>query len=270
MNLQAAAVCTRQGRLMFITVAVIFIVLATFLLIMYNMYVDYVSRRESDLRMMVNQARNIISETEELLLNQSQIPFSKVLVLVLRHRILNALKKLKSDPHAKHIDEKIIEQQRLISEITRDYKEDLAFRPPENDAIAVSQLREIRRLRKIIYTEMRAGNPVDPVSCQKEDRRLQLLVLKVNISNLIQRTLDLKRMHQVGSCRQLVSKGLEVIKKSPIKDNWLDEKALTLTQILNDIDKEVKENNRREAEQNGMNEENKKELDELFGDKKKW
>ncbi len=255
---------------MFITVAVIFIVLATFLLIMYNMYVDYVARRESDLRMLINQARNIISETEELLLNQSQIPFSKVLILVLRYRILNALKKLKADPHAKHIEEKINEQQRLINEVKQNYTEDLAFRPPENDAVAISQLREIRRLRKIIYSEMRAGNPVDPVSCQKEDRRLQLLVLKVNISNLLQRTLELKRLHQVGSCRQLITKGLDVIRKSPIKDNWLDEKAMSLTQILADIDKEVKENNRKEVEQHSMDEESKKELDELFGDKKKW
>ncbi len=255
---------------MFITVAVILIVLATFMLIIYNMYVDYAARRESDLRMMVNQARNLISETEEMLLNQAQIPFSRVLILILRHRILNALKKLKADPHAKHIDEKIIEQQRIINEVTQNYKEDLAFRPPENDAVAVAQLREIRRLRKIIYNEMRAGNPVDPVNCQKEDRRLQLLVLKVNISNLIQRTLDLKRMHQVGSCRQLVEKGLDVIKKSPIKDNWLDEKALTLTQILVDIDKELKEKNRQQDAQRGADEESKKELDELFGDKKKW
>lgn len=255
---------------MFITVAVIFIVLATFLLIMYNMYVDYVARRESDLRMMVNHARNIISDTEELLLNQSQLPFSKVLVLILRSRILNALKKLKQDPHAKHIDEKIAEQQRMIKEHQNNYKEDLAFRPPENDTIAVNQLREIRRLRKLIYTELRSGTPVDPVSFQKEDRRLQLLVLMVNISNLIQRTLDLKRMHQVGSCRQLVEKGLEVIQHSPIKDNWLDDKAMTLSQILADLEKEVKEKSRKQMDEQVQDVENKKELDELFGDKKKW
>ncbi|MBO8416107.1 MAG: hypothetical protein IAB19_06990, partial [Proteobacteria bacterium] len=201
---------------------------------------------------------------------QNQLPFSKVLVLILRYRILNALKKLKQDPHAKHIDEKIAEQMRMIKETQNNYKEDLAFRPPENDTIAVNQLREIRRLRKLIYTELRAGTPVDPVSCQKEDRRLQLLVLKVNISNLIQRTLDLKRMHQVGSCRQLVEKGLEVIQHSPIKDNWLDDKAMTLSQILADLEKEVKEKNRRQLEEQVEDEENKKELDELFGDKKKW
>ena len=34
--------------------------------------------------------------------------------------------------------------------------------------------------------------------------------------------------------------------------------------------KEVKENNRKEVEQHSMDEESKKELDELFGDKKKW
>ncbi|MBP5243147.1 MAG: hypothetical protein J6Z28_00320, partial [Succinivibrio sp.] len=83
---------------MLITIAVIFVLLATFLLIIINMYSDYVSRREQDARLIANKANNIIAECEELLLNQSQVAFSKTLVLVLHYRIIRALRKRAIDP----------------------------------------------------------------------------------------------------------------------------------------------------------------------------
>ena len=216
---------------MLVTIAVIIIVLATFMLIIYNMYSDYMARRDEDLRILYTRCRNIVSETEELLINQYQLPYSKTIVLILRNRILNALKRLKGDPNAKGIEERIAEQQRLINEIQNNYKEDLAFRNPESDNVAVMQLRTIRRLRKIIQSELRAGTPVDVNLCQKEDRRLKLLVLKINISNLIQNVTEMRRLKQVGSCRTMITKGLEVIRRSGIKDNWLMDKSDVLTQM---------------------------------------
>ena len=255
---------------MLVTIAVIIIVLATFMLIIYNMYSDYMARRDEDLRILYTRCRNIVSETEELLINQYQLPYSKTIVLILRNRILNALKRLKGDPNAKGIEERIAEQQRLIEEIQNHYKEDLAFRNPESDNVAVMQLRTIRRLRKIIQSELRAGTPVDVNQCQKEDRRLKLLVLKINISNLIQNVTEMRRLKQVGSCRTMITKGLEVIRRSGIKDNWLMDKADVLTQMLHDLEKSVREKTQEEIEKVNEKSETDAELDEIFGDKKKW
>ena len=255
---------------MLVTIAVIIIVLATFMLIIYNMYSDYMARRDEDLRILYTRCRNIVSETEELLINQYQLPYSKTIVLILRNRILNALKRLKGDPNAKGIEERIAEQQRLIGEIQNHYKEDLAFRNPESDNVAVMQLRTIRRLRKIIQSELRAGTPVDVNQCQKEDRRLKLLVLKINISNLIQNVTEMRRLKQVGSCRTMITKGLEVIRRSGIKDNWLMDKSDVLTQMLHDIEKSVREKTQEEIEKVNEKSETDAELDEIFGDKKKW
>ncbi len=255
---------------MLVTIAVIIIVLATFMLIIYNMYSDYMARRDEDLRILYTRCRNIVSETEELLINQYQLPYSKTIVLILRNRILNALKRLKGDPNAKGIEERIAEQQRLIEEIQNHYKEDLAFRNPESDNVAVMQLRTIRRLRKIIQSELRAGTPVDVNQCQKEDRRLKLLVLKINISNLIQNVTEMRRLKQVGSCRTMITKGLEVIRRSGIKDNWLMDKSDVLTQMLHDLEKSVREKTQEEIEKVNEKSETDAELDEIFGDKKKW
>lgn len=255
---------------MLVTIAVIIIVLATFMLIIYNMYSDYMARREEDLRILYTRCRNVVSETEELLINQCQLPYSKTILLILRNRILNALKRMRGDHSAKGVEERIVEQQRLIDEIQSKYKEDLAFRNPETDAMAVAQMRTIRRLRKIIQSELRAGTPVDVNLCQKEDRRLKLLVLKINISNLIQTVTEMRRLKQVGSCRTLITKGLDVIRRSGIKDNWLMDKSEVLNQMLHDLEKSTRERNQEEVEKINEKSETDVELDEIFGDKKKW
>ena len=255
---------------MLITIAVIIIVLATFMLIIYNMYSDYMSRREEGLRVMYTRCRNIITESEELLINQNQLPYSKTMVLILRNRILSALKRLKGDPTARGIDDRIAEQTKVIADIQNNYKEDLAFRTPESDNVAVAQMRTIRRLRKIIQSELRSGTPVDVNLCQKEDRRLKLLVLKINISNLIQNVIELRNLKQVGSCRTLINKGLEAIRKSGIKDQWLMDKSDALTQILHDLERQVKKKNDEEVEKVNEKSETEHDLDEIFGEKKKW
>ena len=58
---------------MFITIALIVIVLATFLLIMVNMFSDYSARREQDMRLLVTHAHNVVAETEELLEDHLQL-----------------------------------------------------------------------------------------------------------------------------------------------------------------------------------------------------
>ncbi|MGN0908715.1 MAG: hypothetical protein ACI4NA_03770, partial [Succinivibrio sp.] len=211
---------------MLITIAVMFIVLATFLLIIVNMFSDYASRRDQDMRIVVTHARNLIAETEELLLNQNQISYSKTLVLVLHYRIIRALRKIaasKVDSSDGSVQERIANEEKLIADLKTNYHDDVAFRPPENDTVAMNQLRTIRRLRAILKNELRQGMPLDPSEVQKEDRRLYLLVLKVNISNLVQRVLEMKRLKQLGTCRLLIQRGLDVIHKTNVKDDWIAE-----------------------------------------------
>ncbi len=256
---------------MLITIAVMFIVLATFLLIIVNMFSDYASRRDQDMRIVVTHARNLIAETEELLLNQNQISYSKTLVLVLHYRIIRALRKIaasKVESADGSVQERIANEEKLIADLKTNYHDDVAFRPPENDTVAMNQLRTIRRLRAILKNELRQGMPLDPSEVQKEDRRLYLLVLKVNISNLVQRVLEMKRLKQLGTCRLLIQKGLDVIHKTNVKDDWIAEKADLLNQLRQGLDAES--NRQQKKPEDAKATEEKKEIDMLFGDKKKW
>ena len=254
---------------MFITIAVIFVLLATFLLIIVNMYSDYVSRREQDARLISNKAKNIIAECEELLLNQAQVAFSKTLVLVLHYRIIRALRKRTIDPKNRdEIRERISNEEKIIAEIKNNYQESSSFKAPDNDAMAITQLRTIRHLRAILKSEMSSGIPLNPTLLNKEDRRLYILVLKVNISNLIQKVFEMKRLRQIGSCRTLIDKGLSVIKAAGVKDSWLQEKEDLLANLLNGLNAE-NQNSKKKADDE-TNAPDKNDLDEIFGDKKKW
>ncbi|MGN0902791.1 MAG: hypothetical protein ACI4M9_05845 [Succinivibrio sp.] len=259
---------------MFITIAVIFVLLASFLLIIVNMYSDYVSRREQDARLIASKAKNIINECEELLLNQSQVLFSKTLVLVLHYRIIRALRKRAIDTKNRdEVKERIANEERIIAEIKTNYQEQNSFKAPDNDAMAIMQLRTIRRLRNILKSEMTSGIPLNPTTLNKEDRRLYVLVLKVNISNLIQKVFEMERLRQIGSCRQLIEKGLSVIKAAGVKDGWLTEKEDLLTNLLNGLNSENKAENPAKKEKDdadGKSLADKNDLDEIFGDKKKW
>ncbi len=260
---------------MLITLAVMFVVLATFALIVVNMISDYTTRRDQDLKTLTNHAKNIIADTEDLLLNPNQIAMSRTLLLVLHSRILRCLNKMAevyngSSADLKNISDRIASEKKIMAEIKSSHRDDLAFRPPENDAVALGQLRTIKRLRTVLRNEMRQGIDASTSDIQIEDRRLYLLVLKVNISNLVQRILELKKLKQTGSCRLLVQKGLEVIQNSNIKDDWINEKADLLNQLQRGLDAEK---NRRLLDMQadaGKIAEEKKDMDEIFGDKKKW
>src|SRR5574344_1699836 len=254
---------------MFITIAVIFVLLATFLLILFNMYSDYVARREQDVRLIAAKAKNIVSECEELLLNQAQVVLSKTLVLVLHYRIIRALRKRAIDPkNREEVRERIANEEKIIAEIKTNYKEANTSKTPHNALMAITQLRVIRRLRSILKSEVSSGIPLNPALINKEDRRLYILVLKVNISNLIQKVFEMKRLKQMGSCRTLIDKGLSVIKAAGVKDSWLQEKEDLLANLLNGLNAE-NQNSKKKAD-DGTNAPDKSDLDEIFGDKKKW
>ena len=261
---------------MLFTIAVIFVVLASFLLIMGNMYSDYAARKEQDARLIANKARNIISECEELLLNQSQLVMSKTLVLVLHYRIIRALRKRAIDKKSQdEVKERIANEEKIIADLKNKYQESNVFKAPENDLQAITQLRTIRRLRNILKSELSFGVPLNPALINKEDRRLYILVLKVNISNLVQKVFEMKRQKQFGSCRQLIEKGLQVIKLAGVKDGWFTEKEDILTGLLANVNSDANPKSKEkkaseEADANGQSTANKDDYDEIFGDKKKW
>ena len=67
-----------------------------------------------------------------------------------------------------------------------------------------------------------------------------------------------------------MQKGLEVIQNSNIKDDWINEKADLLNQLQRGLDAEKNRHLLDMQADAGRLAEDKKDMDEIFGDKKKW
>ena len=69
-----------------------------------------------------------------------------------------------------------------------------------------------------------------------------------------------------------------MIRTSPIHDAWLDDKAASLNQMRSDLESDLRQRNEKEREKLIRKEQqatqaahaSSKDLDEIFGDKKKW
>ena len=78
----------------------------------------------------------------------------------------------------------------------------------------------------------------------------------------------MKRLKQLGTCRLLIQKGLDVIHKTNVKDDWIAEKADLLNQLRQGLDAETNRQTTKKEDPKAAEE--KKEIDMIFGDKKKW
>ena len=75
---------------MILTLVLLSIGALLFLVIAYNVVQQYKQKAEADKRHAVARHKTVADETEEVLLNVNLVPFSKNMVLLLQHRILDA------------------------------------------------------------------------------------------------------------------------------------------------------------------------------------
>ena len=84
---------------MILTLVLLSIGALLFLVITYNIVQQYKQKQESDRRYTMSKQKQLIDESDELLLNANRLPYTKTLVLLLQNRILDALKAiLQSNP----------------------------------------------------------------------------------------------------------------------------------------------------------------------------
>ena len=122
-----------------------------------------------------------------------------------------------------------------------------------------------RRLRKIIRIEFNRGR-ISQQDLIKEDKRLEIMIFKIQFSNLYRNIEEAKRNNQINIVKQLVSGGLSSLKKLNIDDNWLKALEETLTkelEAINQLDQAKRKENNEATEED-------KEIDMLFMPKKKW
>ncbi|MDO2950911.1 DNA repair protein [Aeromonas simiae] len=255
---------------MILTLVLLSIGALLFLVIAYNVMQQYKQKVASDRRATVARYKSIADEAEAVLLNVNLLPFSKSLVLILQHRILDAYRAIaQASPGHVQIKQRIQDAQAQIASVQENYRspDDGSFRPPESDRQAIQMLQTIKKMRAVLRVEHNKGK-IDPQGFAHEDRRLELMLLKVNIANLLQRAREAMNSNQFGSCRQLLTKGLAVLGNVSDKDAYLIAREEDLRQGLAELDHRLQSESQKELQ--NIKDKEADELDMLFQPKKKW
>lgn len=254
---------------MTLTLILIAIGALLFLVIVYNILQQYRQKQAAERRTLLLRHKNIINETDELLLHAGQLPFSKALVVALYNRILSSLQIMQQqDPASTQVKSRKANIEQQLQQVKEHYQmEQASLKPPESDQQAIHMLKIVKRLRALLRIEHNNGK-LGNQTFVVEDRRLELVQLKINLANLVKRArlaLDNKNNQMA---RQMLTKGLNVLEQVPDKDEQLksieENLQLRLNELDNNLIKVEQEQKAREEEQE------KSELDQLFEPKRKW
>ncbi|OIN13978.1 DNA repair ATPase [Oceanisphaera psychrotolerans] len=254
---------------MTLTLILIAIGALLFLIIIYNILQQYRQKQEAEKRTLLLKHKNIINETDELLLHASQLPFSKALVMVLYNRILYSLQTMQQqDPTSAQIKSRRINIEQQLQQVKEHYQmEQTTLKAPESDQQAIHMLQIVKRLRALLRIEHNKGK-LGNQTFVVEDRHLELMQLKINLVNLAKRAQMALNNKDSNMARQMLTKGLSVLEQVPDKDDQLKSLEENLQQRLSELtqtqSQAIQEQKARAEEQE------KSELDLLFEPKKKW
>ncbi|MBL0679302.1 DNA repair protein [Aeromonas dhakensis] len=254
---------------MILTLVLLSIGALLFLVIAYNVMQQYKQKAEADKRHAIARYKSVVDETEEMLLNVNLVPFSKNIVLLLQHRILDAYRAIALVMPNAQIKQRIVDVQTQIKNVQENYssQDEGHFKTPESDRQAIQMLQLVKKMRAVLRVEHNKGK-IDPQGFAQEDRRLELMQLKVNIANLVKRAMDAQIQGQYGTCRQLYTKGLSALASVADKDPYLMAREEDMRQGLVGLDAHLQEHSEKELQ--NIKDKEADELDVLFQPKKKW
>lgn len=253
---------------MVLTLVLLAIGALLFLTSAYNIFQQHKQKQEIDRRAIVARQKIIIEEAEDILLNVNRMPYSKTLILLLQTRILDALRTLQqATPNVGAIAQRIQDVENQLKYVRENYKGDEnSFRLPDSDRQAIQMLQTAKKLRAIVRLEHNKGK-IDPQSFAAEDRRLELMMLKVNIANLLQKAMEARLQNQIGTAKQLLTKGINALSVIRDKDAYLIASEEEMRATLRDINEQQEKVSQREREEL---QEKQDDLDVLFQPKRKW
>ncbi|WP_024873095.1 hypothetical protein [Tolumonas lignilytica] len=253
---------------MVLTLVLLAIGALLFLTIAYNIFQQHKQKQEIDRRAIIARQKVIVEEAEDILLNVNRIPYSKTLILLLQTRILDALRILQqATSNLTAISQRIEDVENQIKYVKEHYKGDEGqFRLPDSDRQAVQMLQTTKKLRAIVRLEHNKGK-IDPQSFAIEDRRLELMMLKINIANLLQKAMDARIQRQIGTAKQLLTKGINALSLVRDKDAYLIASEEEMRATLREINEQLEKESQKEREEI---QEKQDDLDVLFQPKKKW
>lgn len=216
-----------------------------------------------------SKLRTILEDTEELIVNSANVPLSPAISQMLLKRIAFTLKAMvELEPGARDIKQRLQETEKRLSDTGVDgggFAETVTL--PDNDQQLIGMIKGIKKLRTVLRAEHARGN-VDTQTVIQEDKRLEVLQLRINVESQIKRGNQARTNNMLGSARQYFEKALTALTNTPHQDDYATTRKSEVMQALEDIATQLKEGNVRDREK--KEEKENKDLDELFAPKRKW
>lgn len=216
-----------------------------------------------------SKLRALLEESEELLVNSANVPMSPAISQMLLKRTTFTLRAMvELEPGMRDLKQRLQETE---SQLTNSNADNSTFNDavtlPDNDQQLIGMIKGIKRLRTVLRGEHARGN-VDTQMVIQEDRRLEVLQLRINVESQIKRGTQARSNNMLGSSRQYFEKALTALTNTPHQDEYTSTRKSEVMQALEDIATQLKEGNVRDREK--KEEKENKDLDELFAPKRKW
>lgn len=254
---------------MLLTLIITLVVALVVIAIIVNAIQQHKERLATLKRAEFSKLRTILEDTEELIVNSANVPLSPALSQMLLKRIAFALRAMvELEPGARDIKQRLQETEKRLSEGNADsssFNDGVSL--PDNDQQLIGMIKGIKRLRTVLRAEHARGN-VDTQMVIQEDKRLEVLQLRINVESQIKRGNQARSNNMLGSARQYFEKALTALSNTPHQDDYALSRKSEVMQALQDIATLLKEGNLRDREK--KEEKENKDLDELFAPKRKW
>ncbi|MGF1690660.1 DNA repair protein [Photobacterium kagoshimensis] len=244
------------------------VALLLILIVGYNIIIQYRQRVESVKHQELAKHIAIIDATEDLIGNAHHMPYSKELLVCLNQRIMYALQSMhEADPSDKSLPARVSNVTQQIQHLQQNYSNaDVAtFKTPTTDKQALGMLQLVKRLKTVVKNEHSKGRFATQAFVA-ENARLEGIQLRINIENVVKRANEARMKRQLGTAKQLLKKGIDVLASK--NDNYANQAREKLQMMLNEIDNSQSATQEQERQQ--MLNKDQDDLDVLFQPKKKW
>lgn len=213
--------------------------------------------------------RHALEETEEILFNSANVPLSDGISIMLLRRIAYLLKAMvELEQTQRDLKQRLEDTEKRLAEHVKSpaaIADSVSL--PDNDQQLLAMVKGIKKLRTMLRSEHARGN-VDTQLVIDEDRRLDLLQLRINVESQIKRAKNARTNNMLGSARQYYEKALNYLNTTGHQSDYITNRISETRMALEEITQELKQGNARDVEKRG--ERDNKDIDDLFAPKRKW
>lgn len=252
---------------MIVSIIITLIVALILIALFVSAIQQHKEKQELARRKELTKQKVILDETEEVLINNANIPLSEQLLSVLKRRIYQSLKTMvENSTNSRALKERFNEAKENLSANTPGTAPE-TLTLPSSDKQLIGLIQGIKKLRMILRSEHSKGR-VDSQVFVLEDRQLEKFQLRINIESQIKRGVSAKAANMVGSARQYFEKAQATLGTVSFSDEYVVTKRQEVEAHLEEISAELKASNANRLQK--KTEQEQDDLDILFAPKKKW